>query len=227
MKRFFQKFIRNKKDWYSIPNILVYFRMLLVPVFCIIYFQKIEVNGVEIQQYIAAGVFFLAAFTDFLDGQIARRCNMVTDLGKGIDPLADKLMQFAIAVCLSITYHSFWTFFVMLGVFVVKELTLLITDIILFNHKKKIDGAKWYGKIATCIFFIAMGSLLLIPDLTSHPEVVYSLTSVTTFFLLIAFIGYVMLFVKIYRSPETNVVDYSKVNQDSKDNTSSEDKSQD
>ncbi len=211
MKKFFQKIIQNKKDWYTIPNILVYFRFLLIPAFCIVYFQCIIINDLHIEHFIAAGVLFLAAFTDFLDGLIARKCNMVTELGKAIDPLADKLMQFAIAVCLSITYYQYWTFFIMLGVFIVKEVTLFFTDIYLFNENKKINGAKWYGKVSTFVFFVAMGSLLLIPNLDNYPVVIYILTSVATFFLLVAYIGYIMLTVKIHRSNETNVVDYSKV----------------
>lgn len=212
MKKFFQKFIKNKKDWYTLPNILVYFRFLLIPVFCIVYFTDIRFNDTRISNYIAAGVFFLAAFTDFLDGFIARKFNLVTELGKAIDPLADKFMQFAIAVCLSITYYQYWTFFIMIALFVVKEMTLFFTNIVLFKQKKKIDGAKWYGKVSTFVFFMSMGALLVIPDLNSYPAVVYSLTIVSLFFLLIAFIGYVNLFIKLYHSKETNVVDYSLIN---------------
>ena len=131
IKEFFEKFIKDKKDIYTIPNILVYFRFLLVIVFIVIYFLPISVEDILINHYICAGIVLLAGFTDFLDGQIARRFNMVTELGKAIDPLADKLMQFAIALCLLITYFHIWTFILMLTIFAIKEITLLIYRIII------------------------------------------------------------------------------------------------
>jgi len=154
IKEFFEKFIKDKKDIYTIPNILVYFRFLLVIVFIVIYFLPISVEDILINHYICAGIVLLAGFTDFLDGQIARRFNMVTELGKAIDPLADKLMQFAIALCLLITYFHIWTFILMLTIFVIKEITLLIFDIVLFKKEKKLDGAKFFGKVSTFVFYV-------------------------------------------------------------------------
>ena len=201
IKEFFGKFIKDKKDIYTIPNILVYFRFLLVIVFIVIYFLPISVKDILINHYICAGIDLLAGFTDFLDGQIARRFNMVTELGKAIDPLADKLMQFAIALCLLITYFHIWTFILMLTIFVIKEITLLIFDIVLFKKEKKLDGAKFFGKVSTFVFYVAMGFLLLLPSTVSFwSTAVYIATSVSSFFLLLSYILYFPVLIKLYRS---------------------------
>ena len=87
MKRF------NKKDLFTIPNLMGYFRILLIPVFCYFYIKK--------QAYLlAAGIVLISSLTDLFDGYIARRFNMVTELGKALDPVADKLTHAALALCL-------------------------------------------------------------------------------------------------------------------------------
>lgn len=218
MKKFFSKFITKPSDIWSIPNLLVYFRFALVVVFIIIYFTPIRIGEDEIQRYIASGIVLLAGFTDFLDGQIARRCNMVTELGKALDPTADKVMQLAIAVCLSITYHSYPTFFVMLAIFLAKELTLLIFNIILFGQGKKLGGAMWFGKVSTFVFYVAMGVLLLLPNIDE--PAIYSTTIITTVFLSISYICYFPVLIKLLKSPIKNVgVKSEDVEQDNETKT--------
>lgn len=197
MLRFAKKFISKPSDFWTIPNLLVYFRFVLVGVFFAVYFTPINVNETLVNHYIAAAVVLLAGFTDFLDGQIARRCNMVTELGKVIDPLADKLMQFAIALSLSITYYQYWIFFLMLGLFVVKELTMLIFDIILLKQNKKLDGAMWFGKVSTAVFYVVMGVLLLF---NLQKSVIYTTISIASVFLLLAYLLYFPVFIRMLRS---------------------------
>ena len=86
----------TKKEIFSIPNILCYFRILLVPVFLWAYFDLQSDKG----HLVAAGVLVLSSLSDFLDGFIARKCHMITELGKLIDPVADKLTQFVVACTL-------------------------------------------------------------------------------------------------------------------------------
>ena len=142
------KFKIDKKDWFTIPNILCYIRILLVPLFMVLY---LTAGDSVVQHYVATSLIFVAGFTDFLDGQIARRCNQITDLGKFIDPLGDKLMQFAIAIVLVIHYDWMW---VLLSIFIFKELFMLVCDIILFTRDVKLSGAKWFGKLSTFVFYV-------------------------------------------------------------------------
>ena len=90
----------NKKKM-NLPNKLTILRVLLVPVFvaCILYIPNVIVRGL-----VSAAVFGLTAFTDMLDGKIARKYNLITNFGKFMDPLADKFMVFA--ALLSITVVS-------------------------------------------------------------------------------------------------------------------------
>ena len=74
----------NTKERFSIPNLMGYFRLLLIPVFCYLYLAKEAYHW-------AAGVVLLSSLTDLFDGMIARKFNMITNLGKALDPIADQL----------------------------------------------------------------------------------------------------------------------------------------
>ena len=78
------------KEIFTVPNILVYIRMLLIPVFIFFYLHK--------EYEITLVVLIVSFLTDFFDGKIARHFNQVTDLGKTLDPIADKLYQFSVAL---------------------------------------------------------------------------------------------------------------------------------
>ena len=88
------------KEFFNIPNCLCYFRIILIPVFFVFYFQA---EG-QMDYIISALILIVSGFTDFLDGYIARKYDMITDFGKLIDPIADKLTQFSVAVALIYTY---------------------------------------------------------------------------------------------------------------------------
>ena len=131
------------KDVYSIPNILCYIRILLIPVFIYIY---INANNT----------------LDFCDGFIARKFNQVTELGKLIDPIADKLTQAAIIIVLIFKFK--WIFFLVI-LFFIKELYMLINGIILLRKGKILDCAMWFGKVILVIIrvlFIMIYMLLMI-----------------------------------------------------------------
>lgn len=145
-----------KNEIFTVPNILVYIRILLMPVFVTLY-----INATGRAGYIAAFVVMALAFvTDFLDGQIARRFNCVTELGKIIDPVADKLYQFAVALCLMIKYPAMTSVAVVLFV---KEISMGIMGLVLISKGGKISGAKWYGKISTGFVDLSMVFLLMAP----------------------------------------------------------------
>ena len=94
MKRF------SKKEIFSIPNLMGYFRILLIPVFCYLYITA----ETEREYLYAVLVVLLSSLTDLFDGKIARRFHMVTELGKALDPIADKLTHAALAICLATRY---------------------------------------------------------------------------------------------------------------------------
>ena len=85
---------RWKKEIFTIPNLLSLFRLALLPVYVYIY-----LNATQTYQYVAAGaIMAVSCLTDMIDGRIARRFNMISTLGKILDPVADKITQFTLTV---------------------------------------------------------------------------------------------------------------------------------
>jgi len=130
-----------------IPNILSVIRLLMIPMFVYSYFEYNTPSNC----YIAAAIYALAWFTDALDGYLARRNNWITDAGKILDPLADKLMQITAALCFTIDNIMY---LVLLIPIVLKELAILVGGILVIKRNKKVVQARWYGKVATVILFL-------------------------------------------------------------------------
>lgn len=171
----------TKKEVLSIPNILCYLRILLVPVFVYIYF-KTEIDDAH---FLSAFIVIISSITDFLDGYIARKYDMVTDLGKLIDPIADKLTQFVIACTLVHTYPAYiW----MVIIIVLKDgMLLFVGYYILRKTGKHLDQAQLPGKVATAVFFVI--SIILIAF--SVPYVFANIMIyVTVFLMVLAMIHY-------------------------------------
>ena len=109
----------------TIPNLLSFFRILLVPVFLILYFWDIKNHYVY-----AALVLVISGLTDVTDGIIARRFHMISTFGKIIDPIADKLTQASVVIAISINHPIFIVLMVM---FLIKEFMMLLGSIKLFE----------------------------------------------------------------------------------------------
>ena len=132
----------SRKEIFSIPNLMGYFRILMIPVFSWMYLTASTREDV----YRAAAVVFISSVTDLLDGWVARRFHMVTELGKFVDPLADKLTHGALALCLAFKYPLMWALAALLAV---KEGYMAVMGLILLKRGKKLDGAMWFGKVCT------------------------------------------------------------------------------
>ena len=145
--------MKNKKVLFNIPNCLCFFRILLIPLFLYVYF----VADFKNRYLVAAFVLVISGISDFLDGFIARKFNMVTDFGKFIDPVADKLTQFVVAITLLFSYPLAW---VLLIIIILKDLMLAIVGLYLYDYGLKITGASWWGKIATAYFYVIVIVLL-------------------------------------------------------------------
>ncbi len=177
----------KQADWLAIPNILSLVRILLIPLFVYVYFN----NSLSNNHLWAAIIVILSGATDYLDGVIARKFDMITDLGKLLDPFADKLTQLAIIICLIFTWPGM---VIVIGIFVIKEISLLICQIILYKNGKIMDGALWYGKVATAIFYAC--ALILVAFPTLNQLTANTLMSLTAVALLLAFILYTRWFIR-------------------------------
>ena len=147
-----------KKEIFTIPNLLSFFRLILIPVYMIVYLKAKEKSD-----YIIAGVILtISCLTDMVDGKIARRFNMITTFGKFLDPLADKLTQFALLLCLAIRYKVLWSVF---SLFVLKELFQLFAGILAAKHGYILKGALFSGKVCTTILFLSFVIMVLFPNI--------------------------------------------------------------
>ena len=129
-----------------IPNILSATRILMVPVFVYLFF---EYHDERI--YLSLTVFLLAGLTDITDGYLARRNNWTTNLGKLLDPLADKLMECTVLVCFAVKDIIPWW---LPAVFVLKELFMISGALIVLKKIKVTVKSNWYGKLTTAVFYV-------------------------------------------------------------------------
>lgn len=164
----------------QIPNILSVIRLFMIPVFIIYYFEYTALP----KTLIPAGVFILAWITDALDGYLARRNSWITDIGKILDPLADKLMQIAAAVCFSIDNKIFLVFLIPL---VMKEVIMLIGAVIVMRRKKIVVQASWYGKVATVLLFICALARIIVRGSHVFDTVIASVMLASMLFALVMY----------------------------------------
>ena len=147
-----------KKELLTIPNLLSLFRLLLIPVYVMIYINASKPDD----YFLAAAILAVSCLTDLVDGKIARHFNMVSTVGKILDPLADKATQFTLIVCLAIK-HRIVRY--MVGIFFIKEMFQLIAGIISIRKGRMLRGALLTGKICTTVLFISLIIMILMPDL--------------------------------------------------------------
>lgn len=144
----------------TIPNILSIIRMLMIPAFVWLY-----LNGYETA---TAVMLLLSGLTDVVDGWIARTFHQVSDLGKAIDPVADKLTQAAMLLCLVSRYDKMLIPFLLLAA---KEVFCGISSLIVIRRTGVVPSAKWHGKVTTLLLYSMMILHVLwqdIPALTSN-----------------------------------------------------------
>ena len=177
----------KSSEFFNIPNTLCYIRILLIPVFAVLYLSG--------QTHWAAMVVVLSGLTDFADGFIARKFNMITDWGKLIDPIADKLTQAAIAVCLISRIQWMYILFIIL---LIKEIFMGVIFLVMFSKGKTLDGAKWFGKISTTVFYITMFLLIAVPF--HNVMLTTALVIIAGVFLLMSFVMYIHAFIQLNKS---------------------------
>lgn len=177
-----------RKQIFSIPNILGYFRILLLP---LIVWRYVTADSIA-EFHMAAVIIGISGITDFLDGFIARKFNMITNLGKIVDPVADKLTQAAIVFSLSFRFQ--WLIPVVV-LFVIKEGFMGIMGVILLKKGKMLNGAKWFGKVSTAVLYVVMFILILAPNI--QEQIANTLIVLSGFLLLMSFILYIPVYKKI------------------------------
>ncbi len=184
------------RDWnknINVPNALSALRILLIVPFVIFFMHN--------QILLAAAMIILSGLSDMFDGMIARKFNQFTQLGQMLDPFADKLTQGTVAVCLAIKQPLLIP---VLAIFVFKELSMIIAGFVLIKRKKKPCGAKWFGKLATGMFYVSVTIIVALKGIWNIENIPLTVTmlSVTAAFMIYAFIKYFMIFLRIWNSTD-------------------------
>ncbi|MBR3835419.1 MAG: CDP-alcohol phosphatidyltransferase family protein [Clostridia bacterium] len=141
------------KNWNTIPNWISFARIIMIPIFAVLFFNDEVIWAVF--------VLFLSGFSDFIDGKIARKFNQISDLGKMLDPVADKLTQVTIAVLLYIKFSSsdvelVKTFSWIFLIFIIKEIVMVVFGAFMVAIGLRPSAAEIWGKASTFVFYAVM-----------------------------------------------------------------------
>ncbi len=175
------------KNIITIPNVISFIRILLIPMFVIVYFSE----GIDNKFFWAAFIVIISGLSDIIDGLIARKCNLVSDLGKILDPIADKMTQIVVILCLTINHPSLLPMF---GVLFLKELLTLFAAVYVLTNGTKPISARWWGKLSTIVIFLTMIYTVLtdIYSITHIP--LYILVAASIVCMIISLSGYFKMF---------------------------------
>ncbi len=199
----------NLSDITKIPNILTAVRILLIPLFVVVFLWEngnIRVGADPENEgsgyVIAAIIIIISGLTDAADGFIARKFDMITDLGKVLDPFADKLTQAAVVVCLIFRYSEIWQAVAALfGIILIKEITMLVMGVLFLKKGQDLGGAKWFGKLATIVFYVLVIILIGAPSLSTPAALV--MVSVMALFAVLSFVLYMREYYRLWQSRES------------------------
>ena len=184
------------EGWNTIPNWLSFIRIASIPFFIVLFLKG----------HILAAVILMicAALTDLFDGKIARKFNQVSNLGKILDPVADKLSQMAIIVVLIVTYWNSAIKYLMMF-FIAKEVIMILGGALLISIGLRPTAAEIWGKVATNVFYIGMIIILALGEngalckyLGFHitPVTTWVIVAIAALSALISLLGYAPGFIK-------------------------------
>lgn len=174
------------KYLFTIPNILSYFRILLIIPFTILFLNK--------RYEASAIVIVLSGLSDCVDGFLARKLNQITQLGKMLDPVADKLTLLAVAVCLSVIEPIIFPVILILAL---KDILMLIgASLLLKNHIMPVQSA-WYGKLGTICFYVSVAAIVIFDMILKFENfyiVSFIMLSITAVIMIYSLIRYYLIF---------------------------------
>lgn len=170
-----------------LPNILTMIRLIMAITFVPVFFYEQQNNPSGIVSLV---LYTLASITDIVDGYIARKYSVISDFGKIFDPMADKLLQFLVSICISCVEPMF----IIISIFLfIKEILMLIGAIVLYKQNIVVCS-NLYGKLASVIYFLLFFTMLgfrqLLPASIKISFIVIFLTASV-----IAFLKYIQVYI--------------------------------
>lgn len=186
-----------KKEIFTIPNLLSLFRLLLIPVYVAIYLNAKSASD----YYLAASILAVSCLTDLIDGKIARHFNMISSLGKLLDPVADKATQFTLIICLAVRYPILKYLIIL---FILKEAFQLIAGGISYHNGRMLKGALISGKICTTVLFVSLIAMVMLPEMDNTTANI--IVIVDAVFMIIALVNYIIAY--FFRENKFDAVDH-------------------
>lgn len=177
-----------RKENINLPNILSFTRIIIIIPF-VLYFLNDD-------YLLSAAMLALSGLSDMLDGVIARKLNQVTQLGKILDPVADKLTLTAVVICMGIKFPEIFILVVILSV---KDLSMLLAGSYLLKKGIEPPAAKWYGKLATVFFYVSVIIIVALKAIygIADPRISISLLTATALLMLFALFRYFRIFLRL------------------------------
>lgn len=186
-----------KKEIFTIPNLLSLFRLLLIPVYVAIYLNAKSASD----YYLAASILAVSCLTDLIDGKIARHFNMISSLGKLLDPVADKATQFTLIICLAVRYPILKYLIIL---FILKEAFQLIAGGISYHNGRMLKGALISGKICTTVLFVSLIAMVMFPEMDNTTANI--IVIIDAVFMVIALVNYIIAY--FFRENKFDAVDH-------------------
>ena len=183
------KKIGFKKE--HIPNYISVFRIALIPTY-VLFFFGIWGSDWAISRLCAAGlVFLIAGFSDALDGYLARRNHWITDIGKLLDPFADKLLEVVVTVCLAIEFKG--PFIILSAIIITKEIIMIVGAWLIMSKSNVYVSAVWCGKLATIVWYFLICAVHFFGDPSAEGTIAFynALCIILILVMAMAFVMYV------------------------------------
>jgi len=189
---------RYQKKILTIPNLLSLLRLAMIPLLVWLYVSQQKYGW-------TAFVLLLSGLTDIVDGQIARRCNMVSDFGKFLDPIADKLTQLAMLACLMTRFPMMK---IPLALLAFKEIISGLMGVFAARKIGVVFSSEWHGKATTVLLYLTITLHLLWINIPGY--VTSGLTTLCTMMMLVSGILYLIRSIKLFRSNRDSSVHQNK-----------------
>lgn len=186
---------RFKGQIFKIPNLITLFRILIIIPYIIFFLHDNYIGAVL--------MLLLSGLSDLLDGIVARKFNQITELGKVLDPVADKLTLLAVVISLGFKFPEIIPLAI---IFFLKDFTMIIGGLFLIKKNLEPISAKWYGKIATAVFYTCSVVIVCLKAVfnISSPQINIVLLSITALFMTFALYKYSIVFFKMLNGESLN-----------------------
>ena len=191
-----------------IPNYISFFRIVLVPIYILFFFEKLG-DPFDFGYLPTAGlVFILAGISDAVDGYLARRNHWITDIGKLLDPFADKLLEVTVTVCLAIEFGGPFT--ILAAIIISKEIVMIVGAYLIMSKSNVYVSAVWCGKLATIVWYVLICVVHFYQDFARFDLICDILCIVLILVMLMAFVMYVFNYANQIQTTKDAIIHKNK-----------------